>query len=160
MVTIATQTACDRFLASNTARELGAKNFLTEGDMASDKKISWRNAMEARGCQVLAWGEITKEVCERALNCSTVRLYTILMLMKEGQMRSDRFGCNINTVNTVAAMFSTCSQDAGSVVESAWAHLTTTHDADTKSSKSACSFLVCLRAPPVEGRCIRCRKQA
>ncbi|KAJ4382373.1 hypothetical protein N0V86_002708 [Didymella sp. IMI 355093] len=61
MVTIATQKACDRFLASDTARELGVKDFIIDGDMASDKKASMRNALEARGCQVLAWGEITNE---------------------------------------------------------------------------------------------------
>ncbi|KAF3036027.1 hypothetical protein E8E12_001871 [Didymella heteroderae] len=57
MVTIATQKACDRFLASDTAKELGARDFVIDGDMASDKKASMRNVVEARGCQVLAWGE-------------------------------------------------------------------------------------------------------
>lgn len=132
MVTIATQTACDRFLASNTAKELGVKDFIIEGDMASDKKASWGNATEPRGCQVVAWGEMTNEVCERVLKCSTKRLYDVLMLMKEGQTRNGSFGCNVNTANIVAAMFIACGQDAGSVAESAWAHLTTTYDSDTK----------------------------
>lgn len=137
MVTIATQTACDRFLASSTARKLGVKDFIIEGDMASDKKASWHNATEPRGCQVLAWGEITNEVCERVLKCSTERLYTILMLMKEGQTRNGGFGCNVNTANIVAAIFIACGQDAGSVAESAWAHLTTTYDANTKTLKQS-----------------------
>jgi NADP-dependent 3-hydroxy-3-methylglutaryl-CoA reductase len=140
MVTIATQKACDRFLASDTAKELGVKEFIIDGDMASDKKASMRNALETRGCQVLAWGEITNEVCERVLKCSTERLHSMLMLMKEGQTRNGGFGCNVNTANTVAAMFIACGQDAGSVAESAWAHLTTTYDAKTKTLKQSLFF--------------------
>lgn len=140
MVTIATQTACDRFLGSEAAREFGVRDFIIEGDMASDKKASWRNAMEARGCQVLAWGEITNEVCVRTLKCSTERLHAILMLMKDGQIRNGGFGCNVNTANIVAAMFIACGQDAGSVAESAWAHLTTTLDSETKILKLGLFF--------------------
>ncbi|KAF2998131.1 hypothetical protein E8E13_001097 [Curvularia kusanoi] len=140
MVTIATQVGCDRFLASDLAKELGVKDFIIEGDMASDKKASWRNAMEPRGCQVLAWGEITNEVCERVLKCSTERLYNIVTLMKEGQTRNGGFGCNVNTANVVAAMFIACGQDAGSIAESAWAHLTTTYDAESKTLKQSLFF--------------------
>lgn len=135
MVTIATQTACDRFLASSTARELGIRDFIIEGDMASDKKASCGNAMKPRGCQVLVWGSLTNEVCKRVLKCSTKRLYNVLTVMKEGQTRNGGFGCNVNTANIVAAMFIACGQDAGSVAESAWAHLTTTYDAETQILK-------------------------
>ncbi|KAF9697229.1 hypothetical protein EKO04_004676 [Ascochyta lentis] len=140
MVTIATQTACDRFLMSKEAQELGVKDFIIEGDMASDKKGSWRNVMEPRGVQVLAWGEITNEVCVRVLKCSTERLYTVLMLMKEGQARNGGFGRNVNTANIVAAMFIACGQDAGSVAESAWTQLTTTYDGDSKTLKLSLFF--------------------
>lgn len=140
MVTIATQRACDLFLDSDAARELGVRDFVIEGDVASDKKASMRNAVEARGCQVLAWGELTNEVCERVLKCTTERLYNVLMLMKEGQTRSGGFGCNVNTANTVAAMFIACGQDAGSVAESAWAHLTTTYDTGTKTLRQSLFF--------------------
>jgi hydroxymethylglutaryl-CoA reductase len=54
MVTIATQTACNQFLATDAARDLGVKNFVIEGDMASDKKTSWGNVKELRGVQVVA----------------------------------------------------------------------------------------------------------
>ncbi|KAJ4993971.1 3-hydroxy-3-methylglutaryl-coenzyme A reductase [Stagonosporopsis vannaccii] len=132
MVTIATQRACDVFLASGVAEEMGVVDFFIEGDVASDKKASWRNMEEPRGCQVLAWGEVTDEVCQRVLKCSTQRLYTLLMLMKEAQTRNGGFGCNVNTANVVAAIFIACGQDAGSVAESAWNQLTVTCDAQTK----------------------------
>lgn len=132
MVTIATQRACDQFLASNAADEMGVVDFFIEGDMASDKKASWSNVMEPRGCQVLAWGQLTNEVCESVLRCSTERLYKLLMLMKESQTKNGGFGCNVNTANVVAAIFVACGQDAGSVAESAWSQLTTTYDVKTK----------------------------
>ncbi|KAH6616396.1 hmg-CoA reductase [Boeremia exigua] len=140
MVTIATQAACDSFLASHAARGYEIVDFFIEGDAASDKKASWRNVAEPRGCQVLAWGEVTNEVCERVLKCSTARLYKLLMLMKESQTRNGGFGCNVNTANVVAAMFVACGQDAGSVAESAWSQLSTTYDAQTKVLRQSLFF--------------------
>lgn len=140
MVTIATQKACDEFLASGAAAQMGVVDFFIEGDVASDKKAAWRNVAEPRGCQVLAWGEVTDEVCERVLKCSTARLYTLLMLMKEGQTRNGGFGCNVNTANVVAAVFIACGQDAGSVAESCWSQLTTAYDMETKVLKLSLFF--------------------
>lgn len=140
MVTIATQRACDMFLASGGAGEMGVVDFFIEGDVASDKKASWRNVVQPRGCQVLAWGEVTEEVCQSVLKCSTQRLYTLLMLMKEGQTRNGGFGCNVNTANVVAAMFIACGQDAGSIAESAWNQLTVTFDVQTKVLKLSLFF--------------------
>ncbi|PSN59226.1 hydroxymethylglutaryl-CoA reductase [Corynespora cassiicola Philippines] len=132
MVTIATQEACDRFLETDLAKELGVKDFVIEGDMASDKKASWGNVKEPRGVQVLAWGELSNQVCEDILGCSTERLSTVLTWMKEGQARNGQLGSNVNTANVVAAMFIACGQDAGSVAEASWSHLTSEYDGETK----------------------------
>lgn len=135
MVTIATQEACDRFLQTATAKEMGLKEFLIEGEMASDKKASWGNVKEPRGVQVLAWGELSNNVCEEVLGCSTERLYTVCMSMREGQVRNGQFGSNVNTANVIAAMFIACGQDAASVAEASWTHLTLDHDRETKRLK-------------------------
>ena len=140
MVTIATQAACDGFLATHVAKQLGVRDFVIEGDMASDKKASWRNATYARGVQVLAWGVLTNDVCERVLKCTTQRLHLILTTMKEGQTRNGGFGSNVNAANVVAAMFIACGQDAASVAESAWAHLTAEFDANTKDLRLSLFF--------------------
>jgi NADP-dependent 3-hydroxy-3-methylglutaryl-CoA reductase len=135
MVTIATQQACDRFLGTETAKELGVKDFIIEGEMASDKKASWGNVKEPRGLQVIAWASLSNNACEKVLGCSTERLYTVLMTMKEGQVRNGQWGSNVNTANIIAAMFIACGQDAGSVAESSWSHLTLGYDWMAKDLK-------------------------
>src|SRR5690242_3379475 len=131
---------CFLLAAGRGAGEMGVVDFFIEGDVASDKKASWRNVVQPRGCQVLAWGEVTEEVCQSVLKCSTQRLYVLLMLMKEGQTRNGGFGCNVNTANVVAAMFIACGQDAGSIAESAWNQLTVTFDVQTKVLKLSLFF--------------------
>lgn len=140
MVTIATQAACDRFLETDAARDLGVKDFVIEGELASDKKASWGNVKEPRGVQVIGWGEISNNVCEKVLKCSTERLYTVLMWAKEGQIRNGQLGSNINTANIIAAMFIACGQDAGSVAEASWSHLTLDFDWKTKTLKLSLFF--------------------
>jgi NADP-dependent 3-hydroxy-3-methylglutaryl-CoA reductase len=132
MVTIATQKACDRFMGTDTAKELGVRDFVIEGEMASDKKASWGNAKQPRGVQVLAWGELSNDVCEEVLGCSAERLHAVWMSMREGQVRNGQFGSNVNTANVVAAMFIACGQDAASVAEASWSHLTMEYDRKTK----------------------------
>ena len=132
MVTIATQAACNRFLQSQTAKELGVKDFVIEGEMASDKKASWGNVKEPRGVQVLAWGELSNATCEEVLGCNAERLHKVWMSMREGQIRNGQWGSNVNTANVVAAMFIACGQDAGSVAESSWNHLTLEYDWERK----------------------------
>ncbi|KAF1350509.1 substrate-binding domain of hmg-CoA reductase [Lizonia empirigonia] len=138
MVTIATQVACDRFLATDAARDLGVEDFVIEGELASHKKASWGN--EPRGVQVVAWGELSNSECEEVLRCSTERLYTVFMWAKEGQTRNGQLGSNINTANIVAAMFIACGQDAGSVAEASWSHLTAELDWATKKLKLSLFF--------------------
>ncbi|KAF2818224.1 substrate-binding domain of hmg-CoA reductase [Ophiobolus disseminans] len=140
MVTIATQRACDLFLESDAARELGVRGFVIEGEMSSDKKASWGNVKEPRGMQVMAWGELSNAVCEEVLKCRAERLYEVWTWMREGQIRNGQFGSNVNTANVVAAMFVACGQDAGSVAESAWSHLTADYDRETERLKLSLFF--------------------
>lgn len=140
MVTIATQQACDRFLQTDTAKELGVRDFVIEGEMASDKKASWGNVKEPRGLQVIAWANLSNTACEKVLGCSTERLYTVLMTMKEGQVRNGQWGSNVNTANITAAMFIACGQDAGSVAEASWSHLTLDYDWKAKDLKLSLFF--------------------
>lgn len=140
MVTIATQAACDRFLETEAAKALGVKEFVIEGDMASDKKASWGNVKESRGVRVVAWGELSGEVCERILGCSTERLYKILVAMKEAQLRNGQGASNVNTANVVAAMFIACGQDAGSVAEGSWSQLSVDYSSNTRTLKLSMYF--------------------
>lgn len=140
MVTIATQKACDNFIESSIATELQLEGIIIEGQMASDKKPSWGNVKEPRGVQVIVWGTLSNEVCEEVLGCSTRRLYDVQTIIKEGGIRNGQFGCNINTANVVAAMFIACGQDAASVAEGCWSHLTSEYDYTTGELKMSAFF--------------------
>lgn len=140
MVTIATQRVCDSFVASPTARELRVRRFIIEGQMASDKKPSWGNVKEPRGVQVVVWARLNDAVCQEVLGCTTERLYQAIQILKEGGIRNGQFGCNINAANIIAAMFISCGQDAASVAEGCWSHLTPEYDWTTKELRLTMFF--------------------
>ena len=140
MVTIATQAACEAFLATELAQTLGVRDWIIDGDMAGDKKASRGNVYAPRGVQVVAWGELTNEVCMEVLKISAERLYEMMNVIKEGQIRNGQFGSNINTANIVAALFIACGQDAGSVAEGCWSHLTVDLDRETGNIKMSLFF--------------------
>ena len=140
MVTIATQRVCDRFIVLATARELRVQDVIIEGQMASDKKPSWANVKEPRGVQVIVWARLNDAVCQEILGCTTERLYRAILMLKEGGIRNGQFGCNINAANVIAAMFISCGQDAASVAEGSWSHLTPEYEWTTKDLKLSMFF--------------------
>ncbi|KAJ5611495.1 hydroxymethylglutaryl-coenzyme A reductase family protein [Penicillium herquei] len=132
MVTFATQEACDRFAASNNALVLKLRKITIEGQSAAEKSVSWRNIIQSRGVSVTAWGTITQEACQKILGISTWDLYELIQNSKEAATRNGQLGYSINQSNVVAAMFIACGQDAGCIAESAWSHLTTEFNDETK----------------------------
>jgi hydroxymethylglutaryl-CoA reductase len=123
MVTIATHHAC---------QDLGIVDFQIEGQFSSDKKLSWGNVKDPRGIEVMAWGTLSDPVCHEILGCSTTRLRSVIARFEDGSTQNGQMGQNINTAKVMAAMFISCGQDAASVFESGWSHLTTDLDKETK----------------------------
>jgi NADP-dependent 3-hydroxy-3-methylglutaryl-CoA reductase len=132
MVTIATHRACQDFLDSISSKDLGIVGFQIEGQFSSDKKLSWGNVKDPRGIEVMAWGTLSDPVCREVLGCSTTRLRSVIARFEDGSTRNGQMGQNINTANVMAAMFISCGQDAASVFESGWSHLTADLDEETK----------------------------
>jgi NADP-dependent 3-hydroxy-3-methylglutaryl-CoA reductase len=132
MVTIATHQACQDLLTSVTAENFRIIDFQIEGQFASDKKLSWGNVHDPRGVEVLAWVTVSNAASRAVLGCSTDRLRHVISMFHEGGTRNGQMGHNINTANIVAAMFIACGQDAASVLESGWSHLTAELDDMTK----------------------------
>jgi NADP-dependent 3-hydroxy-3-methylglutaryl-CoA reductase len=132
MVTIATHSACKDFLASSAGKDSDIVDFLIEGQFSSDKKLSWGNIKDPRGVEVLAWGTISDTVCQAVLGCSTTRLRHVISKFEDGSTRNGQMGQNINTANVMAAMFIACGQDAASVLESGWSHLTADLEENTR----------------------------
>ncbi|KAJ5096977.1 substrate-binding domain of hmg-CoA reductase [Penicillium angulare] len=132
MVTIATQKACDELRESLQGGKHKVKNFMIEGQLASDKKPSWGNVKNHRGVEVIAWGSLSNEACESVLGCTSSSLYNMCKIWKEGGIRNGQFGDNGNTANVIAAMFIATGQDAGSIAEASWTHLVPEYDYATK----------------------------
>ncbi|KAF4976720.1 hypothetical protein FZEAL_6656 [Fusarium zealandicum] len=126
MVTKATNYAC-RMLRQTYGDKFSIKDFVIEGQLASDKKPSWGNVNGSRGVQVMVWGVITLSV----LACTTERMDEMHRIGKDGGIRNGHFGSNINTANIIAAMFISTGQDPGSIAEASWSHLTTELDKET-----------------------------
>ncbi|KAJ5803200.1 hydroxymethylglutaryl-coenzyme A reductase family protein [Penicillium pulvis] len=132
MVTFATQKACDRFAASNTALAVNLRKITIDGQLTSEKSLSWGNILHSRGVAVMAWGVITQEACQKILGTSTWGLYQLVNNSKEAATRNGQLGYSVNQANVVAAMFIACGQDAASVAESAWSHLAVQFDRETE----------------------------
>ncbi|ENH68211.1 3-hydroxy-3-methylglutaryl-coenzyme A reductase [Fusarium oxysporum f. sp. cubense race 1] len=123
MVTKATQHACE-MLRHSLAHKYSIRGFLIEGQLASDKKPSWGNVKKPRGVETLVWGTISPDACREVLGCTTDQLYATQQILKEGGIRNGQFGCNVNPVNIIAAMFIATGQDPASTAEASWSHLT------------------------------------
>jgi len=122
MVTLGTHAACMALMADD--RPDGMLDFQLDGNMSSDKKLSWGSVHEPRGVSVLAWGTISSAVSEKMLGCSTKKLKAVLSRIEAGGVRNGNMGQCLNPSNIVAAMFIACGQDVGSVLESGFSHLT------------------------------------
>jgi NADP-dependent 3-hydroxy-3-methylglutaryl-CoA reductase len=130
MVTLATHATCTSLLSSSRPADL--VDFQLEGNVSSDKKLSWGSVHEPRGVSVMAWGTISNDISQRLLGCTTQRLKTVLSRFEEGGVRNGMMGHCLNTSNIVTAMFIACGQDAASVLESGWSHLTAELNDSTK----------------------------
>jgi hydroxymethylglutaryl-CoA reductase len=111
-------------MQSASANRFQITDFHLDGQMSSDKKMSWGNVHEPRGVQALAWGTISDAVCQKVLGCTTARLYEVYSRANDGAVRNGQLGQNSNTANIMAALFIACGQDAASVLECGWSQLT------------------------------------
>lgn len=131
MTTIATHAACSAFLNTYASKHK-IIDFILEGQMGGDKKLTLMNTTDPRGVTVVAWGTISDDTARRVLGSSTKRIYETLTTTRAGAMRAGMVGDTINASNIVAAMFIACGQDAGSVFEGGWTQLGYTVDEDTQ----------------------------
>lgn len=132
MTTIATHAACKAFLASPQKDKFKVKGFLTEGQFASDKKLSWGNVYTPRGVQVMAWATVPNSVCRSVLGNDASTLYGTYLHGVQAGIRNGIQGYNINTANVLAAMFIATGQDAASILEGGWAQLTFEYNDETE----------------------------
>jgi hydroxymethylglutaryl-CoA reductase (NADPH) len=99
----------------------GIKDFVIEGNGASDKKISQFAIQNGRGCKVSAECEISEELLYSILRVdadSLIRFYepSLALAQKEGML-----GYSINAANSIASIFASTGQDLACIHESATA---------------------------------------
>lgn len=109
MTEFASVAACAKLLDSELGRELRIVNVIPEGNMTSDKKGAGAKAVRnPRGVQVMAWGTISREVCQNVLRCNPEELVQGLRVAEEGAVRNSLDGSAINVSNLLTAMFIAC----------------------------------------------------
>ncbi|CAK4034373.1 hydroxymethylglutaryl- reductase [Lecanosticta acicola] len=123
MTTIATHAACNKFLKEHKA-EFKIEGFMIEGQMASDKKLSWGNVSNPRGVRTVAWAELSDQACREVLGNAASNIFGTYLHGVQAGIRNGMAGYNINVANILAAIFIATGQDAASVLEAGWAQLT------------------------------------
>ncbi|KAJ5185649.1 Hydroxymethylglutaryl-CoA reductase class I/II NAD/NADP-binding [Penicillium cf. griseofulvum] len=108
--------------------------------MAPDKKPSWGVVSSPRGIQVVTWATLSDTVCRTVLRCTAESLYHVFRAMQEGGIRNGQFGSNINVANVITGIFIATGQDAASVAEGPWAHVTPEYDFESRQLKLTLYF--------------------
>jgi hydroxymethylglutaryl-CoA reductase len=119
-------------MKSTKSKELGIVDFQLEGQLSSDKKLSWESVHSPRGVQVLAWGKFSNEAHQEVLGCTGARFHQVISRINEGGVRNGQMGQNVNTANVMATIFLACGQDVASVLKCGWSQLTTELDGDSQ----------------------------
>lgn len=123
MTTIATHAVCQNFLNKHKA-EFDVQGFMVEGQMASDKKLSWGNVSSPRGVRAVAWASLSDDTCRKVLGNASANIFGTYLHGVQAGIRNGMQGYNINVANVLAALFIATGQDAASVLEGGWAQLT------------------------------------
>lgn len=124
MTTTCTWHACLWLVAQvREALNINAENFLVEGGMASDKKVSNANLIKGRGISVQAEACISRSAMRRVLKIEPEDLQRYWQHSMSAAISSGMLGLNTNVANLVAAVFAATGQDLASVHESSSAVL-------------------------------------
>ena len=118
MTTTCTWHSCLWLVEHAKAHGLDASDFIIDGGLSSDKKVSAANLLNGRGMRVQAEACISRTVLRRVLKVDAQRVqrmwnYSLTMAVSAGLT-----GLNTNVANVVAAIFAATGQDLASVHES------------------------------------------
>lgn len=132
MVAIATQAVGEMLMASPSMSRFGLQGFVVELGGSSEKKPSALYVRVPRGVEVMAWGSISNDVCQRVLGCSTEEIHKNLVAGRDVNIRAGLYGYNVNTTNVMAAMFLATGQDVACIAEGCYSHIVPEYDSNTK----------------------------
>lgn len=116
IVTIATQAVCD-YIAENSP--LKAEYSFVEANLSGDKKATAHSFISVRGKKVSAEVTLPRELVEKRLHTTAVRLEQYWKMSAVGAIQSGSIGAQGHFANALAALYIACGQDPACVAESA-----------------------------------------
>ncbi|MDR2866202.1 MAG: hydroxymethylglutaryl-CoA reductase (NADPH) [Methanomassiliicoccaceae archaeon] len=138
MVTIATEAVC-RLIE----KETGAVLVSASGNMCTDKKPAWINAIEGRGKSVIAEAVIPADIVKNKLHASVDSIIDVNTRKNLiGSSLAGSMGNNAHAANMAAALYIATGQDPAQVVEASLT-MTTCESADG-------DLYISVRMPAVE----------
>lgn len=124
MTTVCTANACEWLLREfSNDSSISIVDFALEGNLSTDKKVSYRSAISGRGTQVVAECAISRKVLMEVLKVTPEQVLRIYYRGTSAALYSGILGFNINVANVVAGIFTATGQDIASVHESSTAQL-------------------------------------
>jgi NADP-dependent 3-hydroxy-3-methylglutaryl-CoA reductase len=119
MTTFCTSYLCQWLLRQfETDTDYTCLDFIIEGNLSSDKKVSHLSAYEGRGHSVTVETTIKKSVLRRVFKLNAEELVSRFSRSKSARMFTGQIGFNINVANVVAGLFIATGQDAACIHES------------------------------------------
>ncbi len=123
MTTNCTWHACQLVEKKLSESNLRPLNVMIDGNVSSDKKVSYQSMINGRGSRVAAEASLSEDVCKSVLRVTPAQLLKAYHRTAEGAVAAGMTGMNINTANAIAGLFTALGQDIASVHESSLAHL-------------------------------------
>ncbi len=113
------------WLVSKFSSETGIhiKNYVIEGNAASDKKVSMDAIENGRGVSVSASCMLSEESIVKHLRTTSEKLLSFFEPSMKTARQNGMVGYNINVANAIAGIYLATGQDMGSVHESSVAYL-------------------------------------
>lgn len=119
MVTLCTWNVCRWILQeykNETSREV--RQFIIDGNLSTDKKVSALSAISGRGREVVAEVLIPHSVVRRVLKSEAQDMAAYFRKAMSTQVVTGTIGLNVNVANVIAAIFASTGQDLACIHES------------------------------------------
>jgi hydroxymethylglutaryl-CoA reductase len=124
MTTSATWHACQWLLRQiHGLNDLRLENFLIEGAMSGDKKVTFQSLVAGRGTRVTAECFLDRSVLSHVLRVTAEDVLKAHGRGLASSLQVGMIGYNVNAANIVAAIFTATGQDIACVHESSLAQL-------------------------------------
>lgn len=104
-------------------REIEIRDFILEGNMSGDKKVTYSSFLNGRGTRVVAECYIPGDIFEDVLKLDAKTFVQGISRAKSGGIAVGMVGFTINAANVIGAMFTALGQDIACVHESSVAQL-------------------------------------